>query len=155
MTKQKRGKYRKAVFIVVYSIKRDKVDYLLLKRKLHWKGWEFPKGGIEKNETFILAVKREIKEETGLKALKIKKFNEKGKYRYKKKYADRKGFMGQEYILFSAEIKESHNKKIKLDKKEHSAYKWLPYNKALKLLKWKNQKKCLRKVDKSLNIKQI
>ena len=149
MTKQKRGKYRKAVFIVVYSIKRDKVDYLLLKRKLHWKGWEFPKGGIEKNETFILAVKREIGEETGLKIKNIKKFNLRGKYRYNKEYKDRRGFIGQEYVLFSAEVRKN---KVKLDKLEHSAYKWLPYSKAVNLLTWPNQRRGLGVVKKDLNL---
>ena len=64
-------KYRKAVFIVAYSKINNKIEYLLLKRKLHWKGWEFPKGGAEEKENNLDAVKRELKEETGLKILNI------------------------------------------------------------------------------------
>jgi hypothetical protein len=34
-------KYRKAIFIVVYAREKNKRYYLILKRKLHWKVWEF------------------------------------------------------------------------------------------------------------------
>ena len=70
-------KYRKGIFVVVYSKTKNKIEYLILKRKLHWKGWEFPKGGKRIYETLQMAVKREVKEETGLKPLKIKSFKEK------------------------------------------------------------------------------
>ncbi len=140
----KRGKFRKAVFVVVYSKSKDKIEYLILKRKLHWKGWEFPKGGLKCFETKKMAVKRETKEETGFKLLSIKKFNFSKKYKYDKEYPDRKGIIGQEFQLYSAEIK---NKKIKLDKEEHSNYKWLEFKEAIKKLTWKNQRKCLRIVN--------
>ena len=42
--------YRKSVFIVVYRKTEKGILYLILKRKLHWVGWEFPKGGIEPEE---------------------------------------------------------------------------------------------------------
>lgn len=143
-------KYRPAAFIVTYSIKNNKIYYLLLKRKLHWKGWEFPKGGIEKKEKILFAIKREIKEETGINLLKIKSFPKiKGKYKYEKQYLDRKGFVGQTYKLFLVEIPFS--KKIKIDKKEHSNYQWLEFPKAIKKLTWPNQKKCLKIVSKYLS----
>jgi len=141
-------RYRKAVFIVAYrKEKGNQILYLLLKRKLHWKGWEFPKGGLNSREINLNAVKREIKEETGQRAEKIIKFKVKGKFKYAKKYSDRKGIIGQNYNLFSAELK---SRKIKLDKLEHFAYKWLKYSHALKLLTWPNQKKSLRIVDRFL-----
>lgn len=138
--------YRKAVFAVVY-IKGKSIEYVLLKRKLHWKGWEFPKGKIEKNETLLKAVKREVFEETGQIPNKIIRFNISGSYRYNKLLKDRPNYFGQTYKLFAAEIK---NKKIKIDKIEHSAYKILPFEKAVKLLTWPNQRKCLRTVDSKL-----
>jgi len=143
-----KGKYRKAVFIVTYlRTNKNKILYLLLKRKLHWIGWEFPKGGIKKKENLLSAVKRELKEETGQTALNIKNHHFSGKYKYPQVYPDRKGIIGQTYNLFSAELK---NKKVILDKKEHTGYKWLSFDKAIKKLTYKNQKKCLKKVDKSL-----
>ena len=75
-------KYRRALFVVVYSKTKQGLKYLLLKRKLHWKGWEFPKGGIEMFEIRRFTVKREVKEETGLLPIKINSFNEKGIYNY-------------------------------------------------------------------------
>lgn len=157
--------FRKAVFIVTYRKTKNifgktKIKYLLLKRKLHWKGWEFPKGGIKNKdfkrklkpkETFgvLGAVKREVKEETGQFPFSIKKYNFSGKYKYDKIYPGRKGIIGQTYKLFSAEIK---NKKIKLDKLEHSSYRWLDFNKAIKLLTHKNQKKSLKIANKNLKV---
>ena len=78
-------KYRKSVFVVVYSKTKKGVEYLILKRKLHWIGWEFPKGGIKKFESKKRAVRREIKEETGLNPSKISRFNFSGKFNYDKK----------------------------------------------------------------------
>ena len=144
-------KYRQAVFAVTYTKVKGKIYYLLLKRKLHWKGWEFPKGRLLSQRKFFESkkqtVKREIKEETGLIPVKIKKFNISGKFKYNKKFPDRKGFIGQTYSLYAVEVEK---KKITLDKLEHSDYKWLDFEKAIKKLTWSNQKKCLKIVDKEL-----
>ncbi len=144
------GKYRKAVFIVAYSFHNGKLQYLVLKRKLHWKGWEFPKGKIEPGEKKIDTVRRELNEESGHRALKIKKFNIKGKYKYKKLLKDRPEFMGQSYVLYAADVKRG---KVKLDRIEHSSYKWADFKTALKMLTWANQKKCLRIVNSWLKKK--
>jgi 8-oxo-dGTP pyrophosphatase MutT (NUDIX family) len=143
--------FRPAVFIVVYYLDKDKKPiYILLKRKLHWKGWEFPKGGIDKNEKPIKTAKRETEEETGLSPIKIMRYNIKGRYNYHKILKDRPNFKGQTFELFSASIKQKPNQKIKLDPKEHSAYVWLPFKQAIKKLTWPNQKKCLKIVNKIL-----
>jgi len=140
-------KLRKAIFIVTYKKEKDKILYLLLKRKLHWKGWEFPKGGIESNENLKKSVKREAFEESGLIAAKINQFNVSGKYKYDKIYTDRPGFSGQTYKLFSTQVKPG---KTKFDKREHSGFKWLNFKDAIKSLSWPNQKKCLTIVNKFL-----
>ena len=145
-------KFRRAVFIVVYAHTEKGIQYLILKRKLHWNGWEFPKGGMRNFETKEKAVRREIKEETELKPLKIKKFNIHGKYKYDKEYPDRKNIIGQKYSLYSAETKKA---KVRLDKIEHSDYKWVKFESALKKLSWRNQRKCLKIVDDWLTKKLI
>jgi 8-oxo-dGTP pyrophosphatase MutT (NUDIX family) len=145
--KKKNLSYRKAIFIVAYRRLKGKIAYLLLKRHKHWKGWEFPKGGIDKGESELQAVKREVKEETSLKAIKIKNHYKKGKYKYKKIMRDRPGFSGQTYSLYSAEFARG---KIKIDKKEHSGFKWLDYAGAFKMLTWKDQRDCLKRVNKEL-----
>ncbi len=139
-----KGKYRHAVFVVVYSKTEKGIEYLLLKRKHHWTGWEFVKGKIEKFETKRMTARRETKEETGLKILKIKKLNIHGSYKYKKGLKDRPGVIGQTYHLFFVEVRKG---KVKIDRKEHSGYKWLAFNEAVKKLTWNNQKRCLKIVN--------
>lgn len=142
-----KSKYRAGVFVVTYKIEDKKIKYLILKRKLHWNGWEFPKGGMEKGETIYQAVKREIKEESGLEIIKIKKYNFKGRYNYDKKTRLDREFKGQSFKLFSAEVKLG---KIKIDKIEHSGFKWCTFLQAIRLLTWYNQKKAIKIVDKEL-----
>ena len=139
----KKGKWRNAVFAVVWTKENNKIKYLILKRKKHWIGWEFPKGKIEFLETKKMAVRREVKEETGLRILKIKRFHVDGLYKYKKKMNDRKGFIGQTYHLFSAEAQKG---KVSI-KEEHSDFKWMDFNEAVKKVTWENQKKCLKIVN--------
>jgi bis(5'-nucleosidyl)-tetraphosphatase len=143
-----KSKWRKGVFAVCYSIEGKAPEYLLLKRKLHWKGWEFPKGKIEKGEKKIEAAGRELREETGQRILNIRKFNFSGKYRYQKPLPDRPGKIGQTFTLFAAEAGKG---KVTLDKKEHSGYKWLDFKDAMKKLKWPNQRKSLRIVNEWLS----
>src|SRR3989344_1001102 len=102
MNQQKKG-YRKAVFVVIYKKQDNKIQYLILKRKLHWKGWEFTKGGVENGETEMFTVIREVKEETGLNAVKIINHKKKGKYNYKKIIPNRP-YLGQTYSLYSAQV---------------------------------------------------
>ena len=139
-------KYRKSVFVVVYRRTPKGIRYLLLKRKLHWRGWEFPKGGVNPKEKMQDAVKRELKEETGQFPLNIQKYNFSGKYKYNKKVLGRK-FIGQIFSLYSAKIK---NTKIVLDGREHSDYLWASYSEANKKLTYQNQKKCLEIVNEIL-----
>lgn len=146
----KKGKFRKAIFAVVYSMnKNGKVEYLILKRKKHWKGWEFTKGKIEKFEGKKKTVRREVQEETGLRILKIKNHKIKGQYKYNKKLKDRPGVVGQTYNLFSVKV-DKGNGKIKVDSIEHYSGKWVSFKQAKKLLTWPNQRRCLKIVNASL-----
>ncbi|MEM4326140.1 MAG: NUDIX domain-containing protein [Candidatus Pacearchaeota archaeon] len=147
-----RLKYRKAVFIVVYATMKRGIRYLILKRKLHWVGWEFPKGALQSRETEKMAVKRELKEETGLPPLKITKFNFHGRYDYPKILPDRPNYKGQTFSLYSVKVRIG---RVILDRREHSSYKWVPYKIAIKMLKWKNQKDSLRIVNNFLRNDEI
>ena len=140
--KKMHKKYRKGIFCVVYASKP--VRYLLLHRKLHWKGWEFTKGGRLAREKIENTAKREVREETGLKALAIKQFPVRGSFIYDKKTQAERKFKGFRYVLFACNVKKG---KIKLDKKEHDGFKWCSYSQALKLLKWPEQKRFLKIVN--------
>ncbi|MEK6840444.1 MAG: NUDIX domain-containing protein, partial [Nanoarchaeota archaeon] len=139
-------KYRKAVFVLPYAKTKKGIEYLLLKRKLHWKGWEFTKGKIEQGERKEQTARRELLEETGHKALKgkVKKFNFSGKYLYHKLFPDRPGFIGQTFSLYAAQVKKGP---VSLDKREHNGHKWIDFSIALKMLKFPNQKKSLKIVN--------
>jgi 8-oxo-dGTP pyrophosphatase MutT (NUDIX family) len=133
-------KWRHGVFMVVYKIEKGKPKFLIQKRKLHWKGYEFPKGGLEKGETRIKGIKREIFEETGLPIKKIKNHHKRGRWLYEKELKDRPGLIGQTWSLYSAKVGEG---KVRLDKKEHFSAEWLSYREARKKLTYQNQKVCL------------
>lgn len=141
-------KYRRSVFIVTYRKTKGKIEYLLMKRKLHWKGWEFPKGGLRKFESAKKAIGREIKEETNLDIKKetIKNHKVKGRFLYENPLKDRPGIHGQKYVLYSVQTKG----KVKINKnkdQEHDDFKWLTFEKAKNLLTWPNQKKSLEVVN--------
>jgi len=107
-----RKKLRKGVFMVAYSLESGKPEYIIQHRKLHWKGWEFPKAGLKKGESKKEAARREIKEETGLEIIKVTSHKYKGKFLYPKELPDRPGISGQTYYLYSVELKKG---KIKVD----------------------------------------
>lgn len=148
--------YRDAVFVVIYRINpyTNLPDYLILRRKLHWVGWEFPKGGIEHQEHILETIKRESFEESGLRITEVKQFKEQGRYKYKGPMADRPGFIGQNYSLFAARVDFKGSDNVKMDELEHNAFKWLKFNEALKLLTWNNQQKCLSIVNNWLGKKR-
>jgi 8-oxo-dGTP pyrophosphatase MutT (NUDIX family) len=148
-----KNNYRKAVFVVAYAKNYyKKIEYLLLKRKLHWVGWEFPKGGIEKGEEPIETAKRELIEESGLQPLRIIPFHLRGEYKYKKILPDRPKIIGQNYILFAAEVNKAE---VKFDKREHSGFVWANFKQSKKKLTWPNQRKSLRIVNRYLINKKI
>lgn len=128
--------YRKGVLGVVIN-KRKR--FLVLYRTLHWRGWEFPKGGIS-NESEESALKREIKEETGLNIKIICKMPYTIAYDYptefiKKTKTKYKGAKQSVYLAVS-------EGKVNLSK-EHSRHKWVTYKEARKLLKHRTQKNAL------------
>ena len=133
--------FKEGVKAVIFDIKENKPVYLLLHRVLNWKGWEFPKGGIEKGEDEREALLREVKEETGLKNLKIVKKLNIIKYR---------GGNGAQYIYHQYLVKGDRNEKVVLQKVpvvEHDDYRWVGFREAHDLLTWLNDKETLKKAD--------
>ena len=63
------NKYRKCVGMMILNTNKE----ILVGRRLdHPSGyWQMPQGGIDENENFLNAAKRELEEETGAKTIKV------------------------------------------------------------------------------------
>ena len=135
-------KQKKGIFIVVYKISKGKRGYLLLKRKLHWKGWEFVKGGMNPGETEEEAVKREILEETNLQKFKIIKKLE-GVTKEFKGVGDRLNihavYLVEASMKIPIQIPTGTNP-------EHSTYLWADADSVSSKLTWENDQLILTKV---------
>lgn len=107
--------------------------------------WDFPKGHVEKGEKEIDTVRREVKEETGLENIEIAEgFKEWIKYFFK--FKGKTVFKIVTFYLARAETKD-----VKISF-EHTGYKWLPYEKALDQLTFKNAKEILKKANQFLEL---
>ena len=126
----------------VVFYKNKEVEYLLL----HYPGstkkakdyWDFPKGHIEEGESEIETVKREVYEETGLKDIEIlPNFKTSIKYFFQKE--GKKIFKIVVFYLARANTKE-----VKISF-EHIGFVWLPFEKAVEKVTYKNAKEVLKK----------
>lgn len=104
--------------------------YLLLQNAGRW---DFPKGGMEKGESELETVVREVAEETGLKDLRmLPGFRKVIEYFYRR---DGKNVHKQVVYLLASTSTES----VKISF-EHQGYGWFPYADALKKASYTNSK---------------
>ena len=139
-------KIRKGIAAIIFYKERGKKKYLLMKRKLYWVGWEWLKGGIKDKESELFCLEREIEEETGKKAdeYNIKSTRIVHRFIYQRPFVhDGVLWKGAENKVF---VVEFLNPKIKLDKDEHSGYKWVGKKDALKMITYPDQLKIFRKL---------
>tara|TARA_Y100000031_G_C8186147_1_gene369045 strand:- start:56 stop:487 length:432 start_codon:yes stop_codon:yes gene_type:complete len=130
----------KSAGCVLYR-KDNEIKYLIL----HYESghWDFPKGHIEENETEQDTINREVEEETGIKDLTIlPNFKEKISYFFKQNGE----LISKEVIFYLA---KTDQEAVKLSH-EHIGYIWLPYDKAIEKLTFKNAKEILSKANKFL-----
>jgi 8-oxo-dGTP pyrophosphatase MutT (NUDIX family) len=143
----------KSAGAVIFRREDNKIYYLLLhypsvSHRAEKDYWDFPKGHIEEGEKELDTVKREVFEETGLKKIKfVEGFKEWIKYFFK--YKGKTVFKIVTFYL--AETKE---KKVKISG-EHIGYDWLPYEKAIKKLSFKNAKEILKKAHEFISKKSF
>ena len=119
--------------------------FLILRRVRNWKGWEFPKGGIDKGEEEEDALLREIKEETGLENVAIR-----ARVPYIIKY-NYPGGPPSQYsgAMQSVFVVDSSSGDVKTGE-EHDGHQWVSYGEAMKELKHSAQKNALREAAKIL-----
>lgn len=133
---------------IIYRTENGKIYYLLLQypamsHRAKKDYCDFPKGHLENGESDVVAMRREIKEETGLDDLKlVSGFRETIKYFFV--IGEKKIFKIVTYYLAKTKTKE-----IKISP-EHTGYTWLQFEEALKALSFANAKNILKKANFSL-----
>ena len=115
----------------------------IAKRKIVREFWDFPKGTLEKGENGMAAAMREVREETGIRAVRvIEGFKETARYFT---WTD-----GKRTLKFVAMfLAETTKGKITLSW-EHDRYAWLPYAAAHERITLKPMKEVLRGAEKLL-----
>ncbi len=118
----------KEILMVSAFIERS-CKFLVLKRSEKCRTnkfrWQLPEGKVRKNESLKRALKRELKEETGLELVEAEPFDE---------FVSVFKFEGKKYKLKRKIFKCKVKGKIKLGE-EHLIYKWVTLAEAKKL-KW-------------------
>ncbi len=152
--------FEKSVGAVVFRQEKKKILYLILLKTPRKKGaadyWGFPQGHIEKDEAWQDTLKREVREETGIKSVKIVPgFYAWVKYFYRAvgdeaKRRKKSGIGINIFKITTFYLAKTKTKKIKLSH-EHIDYKWLPYDKARELLTYRQTKKVMEKAHKYLS----
>jgi len=107
-SKEENIEYRKrpGAYAIIINKNDDKVGIVTDGEDYFYLG-----GGIEKGETQLDALKRELIEESGYTIKNIKKFDEVGSYIY----AEDKGFLDVEAYVYIAEFDEKITEPIEID----------------------------------------
>lgn len=129
-------KYERSAGAVIFRRDDGKVRYLLL----HYPAghWDFVKGNVESGESEIETVRRETEEETGISKIKIfEGFREEISYKYRRDNE----LIHKEVVFYLAETDE---RDVTISY-EHTGFKWLPYEDAMRTLTYENAREVLRK----------
>ena len=130
MSKLKELPYRNGVGIMLIN---DNKKIFVGKRIDNKSAWQMPQGGVDQDENIVDAVKRELKEETGVSSIKIIKKSDKiytydlPDYLLGKIWKGR--FKGQKQTWFLAQFLGTDDE-INLDQKnaEFKEWKWVGIN---------------------------
>jgi 8-oxo-dGTP pyrophosphatase MutT (NUDIX family) len=121
---------------VVYRVENAIPLFLLLtsnKRGI----WCLPKGLIEENEDEVTTAMREVREETGVSRVKLR--GKVGQIKYQFGFRAKTFDKTVHFFLFETDQADA---KVGT---EHDAMEWMPYEKALQMLSYPNEKDMLTK----------
>jgi len=121
---------------ILYRVENETLLVLVIKRSLQDGGfWQTITGTLELNESIVESRQRELKEEVGITNA-IYDNAEVNRFAWQKK-----DWTVVE-VVFSA---RTESKKVILNPKEHTEYKWLPIDEAIDLVEKDQTKECLKK----------
>lgn len=142
---------------IVFREKNNNYEFLLLKRVLHKGGfWQPPCGRLEKEDKSKLATAyRELLEEANIPKEKILKIIKDVHYfEIKKHYLTGKPIPKIQEHAYGFEVDSGIKVSIHRNPcQEHEKFEWVPFEKALKLLKWDNNKVALIKLNSLLTFR--
>ena len=134
--------------IIIYQKTKQGILFLLLYHGGEY--WNFPKGKIEENkEEPREAAFREVREETGLTKKNLRfhlDFKVENNYEFEQDGTK----VSKKVIYFLA---KSNEVVVKINPREHRGYAWFNYNKAERVLRYKNLKENLNKAYKAIKNK--
>ena len=122
------------------------IEYLLLKTTPEREDfWQPVTGGLEEGETEVEALKREVREETGIKNV-VGIIKNVDYFEYPDAhFINIKGFDFIKEYVFGVEV--DPNERITIDGKEHSQFRWCSFQEAVELLKWDENKRALSRLN--------
>ena len=137
---------------ILFKRADGKIKYLLLKTiPRRGEFWQPITGGLEEGETKIEALKREIREETGIKNI-IKIVEDVHHYEPTDlslvEYLKKHGCACKHLKAYAFGVEVSSDEKVVLGK-EHSEFKWCSFQEALKLIRgtWYEHRESLKKLN--------
>lgn len=133
-----------SIGIILFFRFPRKIKFLLLKQ--HQGHWGFPKGHVEKGEKYLDTAMRELKEETGIK--KIKLIRNKILLRDFYSYNNGKNKIIKTVDYFIAESLADY---VKIDNKEIINFKWVTFEKGTDRLTFSKSKRILKSANKIIN----
>ncbi|WP_018969745.1 RNA pyrophosphohydrolase [Rubritalea marina] len=119
------AKYRKNVAAIIMN---DNNEMLICERSGNKNAWQFPQGGVDKGETVLDSLYREVEEEVGLSREHYEVLDEKSgyKYLYPAKVSQRKKHDGQQQTYYLCKLKPGAPEvNITQENQEFQDYDWV------------------------------
>ncbi|MBU1135987.1 MAG: NUDIX domain-containing protein [Nanoarchaeota archaeon] len=131
-------KYEESAGVVIYCIDNEQTKFLLLKYPSYW---GFSKGLIEEGESEKETALRELEEETGIPNVEIIPNFE---FRQNWFFKHQGNIIRKSAVYFLSKVENKFIDKIKLSP-EHTDFKWLNFDNAIKKIEIKQNKEMLKK----------
>ena len=128
--------YERSCGAVVFSRTEEGLRFLLIKNRRS-ANWGFPKGHVENRETPEQTARREVREETGLRIRLLPGFSCQSEYVIS-------GAIEKSVTIFLA---EAHDRRITAQEEEIEDYLWVDYQKAMRMLKFENDRNTMRRAN--------